>query len=462
MTDSAAVQPLFGQLATIFGRRWLSVSIVATFTIGSAICGAAPNGATLIAGRAIQGIGSGGINMLSDVIISDLVPLRERGNFIAIVLAVYAVGTSLGPFTGGILVEKTTWRWVFLITLPFGAAAILLLLLFLRVKSTSISMREGLARIDLVGNVTIILSTIAILVPLTYVESPYPWTSWRTLVPLLLGFCGFIIIPFYETSNFCRNPLLPPQLFTNRTSVIVYIITFINSMLLYWITFFLPVYFQSVKGSSPARTGVQMLPIVLVAVPGAVIAVILLSKYGRYRPLHQVGFAIGTLGGGLFIRFDRTTPAVEWILYQVIGGLGSGMILNTLLPAFQACHPEKHQALVTGSWAFIRSFGNTWGVAIPAAIFNNRMHKLNGVIYDERVREALTSGRAYEFGPRLLKEAATPELADMIADVYARALKWVWIFAMGLGVLAFLLTLTEKEIRLRTTLETEYGLEDEK
>jgi MFS family permease len=176
-TISICVQPLFGQLADIFGRRWLAVSIVTIFTIGSAICGAANGGEALIAGRAIQGVGSGGINMITDVIVSDLVPLRERGKLIAIILAVYSVGTPLGPFTGGILVEKTSWRFVFLISLPFGVLAVILFLLFLKVRSKRIPIRDGLARIDYIGNGIIVLSSISILLALSYADSPYPWSS---------------------------------------------------------------------------------------------------------------------------------------------------------------------------------------------------------------------------------------------------------------------------------------------
>ncbi|KAF2185493.1 MFS general substrate transporter [Zopfia rhizophila CBS 207.26] len=459
----SAVQPLLGQIADIFGRRWLAVSIVAVFTIGSAISGAANNGGTLIAGRAIQGVGSGGINMISDIIVSDLVPLRERGNFIAIILAVYSIGTSLGPFIGGIIVEKTTWRWVFFITLPFGTAATVLLFLFLRVRSKRTTPRGALKHIDFVGNSVIILSSISLLFALTYAESPYPWPSWRILVALILGCCGFfVLLPAAQMSRFCQEPVIPPRLFISRTSTIIYINTFINSMMLYWVMFFLPVYFQSVFGSSPARTGVQMLPIVLVAVPGAVVAVIILARFGKYRVLHQVGFAVATLGVGLFVRFDSTTPIAEWVVFQVIAGLGSGMILNTLLPAFQAAHPEEDQAAATSSWAFIRSFGNIWGVAIQAAIFNNRVHRLLHVISDPTIREALQDGKAYEMGPRIFKAATSEQLRNEIADVYSGALKVVWAVGAGFGAIAFLLAFFEKEIKLRTELETEYGLEEEK
>ncbi len=117
-SHSAAVQPLFGQLANIFGRRYITLAIVILFTLGSGIAGGASNGATLIAGRAVQGMGSGGINMIVDVIISDLIPLRQRGTYMAYILSVYFIGTAIGPYVGGAIVETTTWRWVFYINLP--------------------------------------------------------------------------------------------------------------------------------------------------------------------------------------------------------------------------------------------------------------------------------------------------------------------------------------------------------
>ena len=458
--NSAAIQPLFGQLANIFGRRWLAVFIVAIFTVGSAVCGAANNGATLIAGRCLQGIGSGGINVISDIIISDLVPLRERGNFIAIILAVYSIGTSLGPFIGGILVEKSSWRWVFLITIPFGALAISLLVLFLHVKSPKITIKDGLSKIDTIGNTIVVLSSLSTLFALSYADSPYSWTTWHVLVPLILGIIGLIILGLFETSRFCKFPIVPATLFRNRTAAIVYINTFINSMLLYWVMFFLPIYFEAVLGSSPARTGVQLLPIVLIAVPGAVLAVVILSKYGRYRPLHQAGFAIATVGVGLFVRLNAESSTVEWVIYQVIAGLGSGMILNTLLPAFQAAHKEDEQAMATASWAFIRSIGNIWGVAIPAAVFNNRVQLSLDHISNASIRELIADGKAYQIGPSISRVLGDAQGRLEVAGVYADALKIVWAVGAGFGLLGFVLSLAEKEIHLRTELETEYGLEE--
>lgn len=230
----------------------------------------------------------------------------------------------------------------------------------------------------------------------------------------------------WENSRFCIEPVTPPRLFANRTSAVVYINTFNNSILLYRVIYFIPVYFQAVLGSTPARTGVQVLPIVLTAVPGAIVAVLVLTKFGRYKHLHLVGFALMTIGLGLFSLLDASSSTAEWVIYQILSGIGSGMILNTLLPAFQAGLAESDQAAATASWAFIRSFGNVWGVAIPAAIFNDRFETLSYRISDVAVRNSLTAGRAYEDATRSFVDSFQGTLRQEIISVYSDALKLVW------------------------------------
>ncbi|TDZ31496.1 MFS efflux transporter aclA [Colletotrichum spinosum] len=169
---SAAVQPLFGQLADVFGRRRLTLVIVATHTLGSGICGGAKNAAMLLAGRAIQGVGSGGINMIIEVIISDLVPLRQRGYFMSIVLLIYALGLGTGPLIGGSLAQHVGWRWVFYINLPIGGTSLGLLYLLLRVKDDKTTpLKDKIKNIDYVGNTIIVASTISVLYALTVAGS---------------------------------------------------------------------------------------------------------------------------------------------------------------------------------------------------------------------------------------------------------------------------------------------------
>jgi len=321
---------------------------------------------------------------------------------------------------------------------------------------------QKIKRIDYVGNAILIASTVAILYALTYGGTKEPWSSFRTILPLVLGVLGLGRFMLFEMSPMVIEPVVPPRLFTNRTSATVFAVTFLNSALLYWVMFFLPVYFQAVLGSSPARSGVQLLPIIVVAVPAAILAVILLTKFGRYKPLHLFGFAVSTVGLGLFTLFDANTSMAAWVIFQIVGGAGSGFILNTLLPACQAGLLESDQAAATATWSFIRSFGSIWGVAIPAAIFNNRFEKLSYRISDPAVRDLLSAGHAYQYASASFVNSYPSVVREQIIGVYVDSLRLVWQVSIVFSGVAFLLVFLEKEITLRTELDTEFGIAEKK
>jgi MFS family permease len=324
LLTSTAFQPIFGQLADIYGRRWLTIIAVAIFVFGSGISGGASNGNMLIAGRAIQGLGSGGLNMLIDLILCDLVPLRERGKFMGMIFGVFAIGTSLGPFIGGSLAQHSTWRWGFYINLPVGGVALVLLYTFLHVKHTKATLKERMARIDFIGNTLLIASTVAILFALTYAGTKYDWSSWHIIVPLVLGLVGMITFHTYEASRFCQAPTIPPHLFTNRTSSIAFFLTFIHALLLVWALYFLPVYFQAVLGSTPTRSGVQLLPTVLTMLPAAILGGAFLTKIGKYRPMHFAGLTLLTAGLAAFTALDSHSSTAVWVILQMIESAGGG------------------------------------------------------------------------------------------------------------------------------------------
>ncbi|KAL7623673.1 hypothetical protein AAE478_005225 [Parahypoxylon ruwenzoriense] len=455
---SAVVQPLFGQLSNVYGRRYLALSIVAIYTIGSGICGGARNSAMLIGGRAVQGIG---INMIIEVIVSDLVPLRQRGNFIAIILAVYGIGTTLGPFLGGIIVETTSWRWVFYINLPIGTFSFVLLFLFLRVNwNKSGTASEKLRRLDYIGNGILVSSTVSILIALTWADVAYPWGSWHILVPLVLGLGGMVLFIVFESLPFVSEPVMPLGMFSNRTAIIVYVSTFLNSVQNYWSFFFIPLYFQAVRLATPAESGVDLLVFSLVAIPGAAISLVVLSKWGRYKPLHVLGSALFTLGIGLFSTMDQDTSTVAWVWINIVPAIGGSMLSNTLLPAFQASLTEADQAAATASWSFMRSFGNIWGVAISAAVFNRFTAAYAPTVDDPRARALLTSGNSYASATKAFVESFEEPVRQQVRTVFTMALQKVFLIGVPFSGLILLLALFEKEIKLRTELKTEFGLED--
>lgn len=234
-----AFQPLYGQTANIFGRRSLTLLAVLLFAIGSAIAGAAPNLGALIAGRAIKGIGGGGINILIEIVVADLVPLRERPKFISIIFTAYTIAVVLGPVIGGLLAQRVTWRWIFYLNLPVAGVALVLLAVVLRVQYTKDTMKNSLKRVDLAGNTLLITSVVSVLLALTWGGVDSPWSSWRTILPLVLGLLGIIAFLAIESTTLIPEPTMPMRIFSNRTSLGGFALTLIHAMLMYWVSYFL-------------------------------------------------------------------------------------------------------------------------------------------------------------------------------------------------------------------------------
>lgn len=337
----------------------------------------------------------------------------------------------------------------------------IMIILFVRTAyNRSETHLQKLVRIDYTGNLILIASTVAILYATTYDGTTYSWSSGQILSSLLIGFAGFILFGFYETQ--AKEPVLPPNLLSSGTTVVIFFATFLNSTMVYCNLFFLPVYFQAVLGAWASQSGVDILPIILFGLPGSIVAVLMLARWGEYKPLHIFGFAVAVIGNGLFTLLDRTTTTAEWVLFQMIQAIGTGFVLNTLLPAVQAQLPERHQASTTSAWAFVRSFGSIWGVAIPAAIFNNRFAQLAWRIEDAAVRELFRGGnRAYENAYASFIWSFPEATRDQIISVYQDTLKLLWQISIAFAGVNFLIVLFEQRVTLRTELETGYGLEQE-
>ena len=398
------------------------------------------------------------------MVVSDLVPLRYRGNYIAIILLIYSIGTTMGAFIGGVIVQHVSWRWVFYINLPLGGASLLIMFLFLHVNyKRDTSWINRLKRIDVVGNGILMGGTVSMLIALTYAGTRYPWSSWHTLVPLLLGFAAFFLFGAFEASHFAPSePVMPPRLFATRTSVIIAINTFLFTAVVYWAIFFLPVYFQSVQLLSPTHAGVNIIPVSLLGVPSAAAAAAAVSRWGTYKAIHLLGFTLFTIGMGLFSLLDEHSPVGEWVGFDFTGPIGAGLLLNTQLPAFQAPVSEKDQAAATGTWSFIRTLGSVWGVAIPAAIFANRVDTLvaGGAISNPLAAKLLVGGGAYQYASAAFVEKFPTAIQIEIRAVYRLAIQRVFAIGIAFSGAAFLLCLFEKDIPLRTELVTEYGLKE--
>lgn len=455
------IQPGIAQLCNIFGRRWPMIITVCIFALGSGIAGASTNTATMIAGRTVQGLGSGGIMLMVELVVCDLVPQRERGQYLGIVLSAAALGSIVGPVIGGALAE-TDWRWCFYLTLPICAIVLPVLCLCLRIRHLSSTWTDVFSQVDWIGNLVFIGSITSILIGLTFGGTVFAWSSWRIILPIVLGFVGWAIFHIYENYIKDKNPCVPPHVFCNRTSAAAYYMVFVTSMLLQWVCFFWPVYFLAVRGNTLVQTGINFLPFMFLLIPGSAVAGIILSKTGRYRPLHAIGFVLSTLGPGLNTILRRDTNPGGWAMLQIVDALGRAFILPTTLPAILASLPEKDVASATGVYSFLRSFGYVWGITIPGIIFNNRFSQLSGRIPDADVREALGGGNAYQLASGTYVQTLPPVVRSAVIDVYLEALKAVWYGAMAVGSTGLIAVVIERHVPLRTELETTYGLEEAK
>ncbi|KAI9035222.1 uncharacterized protein KD926_004269 [Aspergillus affinis] len=458
---TACFQPLYGQLSNVFGRRYPMISSVVFFILGSGICGGASSAAMLIVGRGIQGVGGGGILMLIELIVCDLVPLAQRGAYIGLMFVFFAIGTSLGPFIGGTIVSNTTWRWVFYLNLPIGGVGLVLLILFLQVNyNREMSIGEKLKRLDYFGNLLLISTIVSILIALSWGGTRYPWSSGHVIAPLIIGLLGIPAFIFLQGTPLVKEPTTPLRLFSNRTSTIAFFNTFIHGLVSFWILYMLPVYFQAVLQSSPERSGVQLLPTVISMIPIAGVSGAILSKTGNYRILQIVGFALLTIGLGTFTVLGPGSSTAAWTLTQMVAAFGGGVIMPVSLPAVQAGLEEKDAATSTALWAFIRSFGMIWGLAVPAAIFNNQFDKFASSISDSSVRDMFSGGNAYAYASGATINALPARVRAETIDVYTRSLRVVWQVSIGFTGLSFLLTFLQKSIKLRSHLETDYGLKE--
>ncbi|KAF2868540.1 major facilitator superfamily domain-containing protein [Massariosphaeria phaeospora] len=457
-----SLMPMFGQLANVFGRRWPLIISGVIFMVGSGVCGGASNMAAMIAGRAIQGIGGAGIGVLCEIVICDLVPLRERGTYMGAVFGMVGIGAALGPLFGGLLVSYSTWRWAFYMTLPIGGVAVVMLFLFLQVKyDKSQTWANKLSSLDWLGNMVFVAGTVPVLIALGWAGGQHPWSSYQVLVPLFVGLAtmgAFIVLE--GNTHLAPNPIMPLHLFGNSISSIVFLLTFLHGQVTMWALYFIPVYFQGVLAVDAYNAGLRLLPTILALLPGAILGGLLLSKFGLYKPILVVCFALVVVGFGLFTLLDEKSSAGAWIGFQVLESFGAGFGMGALLPALLAPLTDKDTALATATFAFMRSFGVMWGVAVAGAVYTSRAAQLAGLgaISDTAVAAQFMAGGAYGAAEVGFLDSLPAQTRAQVISVQSNALQRSWQVAIAFGAVGLIAAAVIKQIPLRKENSTDFGM----
>ncbi|EMD39089.1 hypothetical protein CERSUDRAFT_104356 [Gelatoporia subvermispora B] len=453
---STAILPLTGGLADIFGRKPVMLVAIVLFALGSALAGAAQNINMLIAARTIQGIGGGSITNMTSIIISDLVPLAERGLFQGILGLTWSLASGIGPPIGGALAEKASWRWLFYINLPITGIAFTLVLLFLRVRTPPGTFQEKVRRVDWYGNLIIIAGTTVAVLGLTWAGGRYSWDSSHVLPPLILGLITIGIWVIYEL-RVPPNPTIPFKLLANRTTVAGYLGTFAHGITSISLIYYLPVYFQACLGASPIRSGVDMLATALVIAPFALLCGVVVKSTKKYRPTNYLGWVLSVVGFGVLSLLKADSSTGKWVGYQFLVSAGQGLIFSATIFPVLAPVPVTMAAPALAFFAFTRAFAQTWGLTISSTILQNQLQKNLPVAFTSMFPD----GQELAF-------AAIPTIGNLpeplrseVRASFAKSMSIIWKSMIGLCAIGFISLILLQEVEMKVEKDNTFGLHNE-
>jgi len=442
MLSSAAMAPMWGKISDIWGRKPIMLIAVAIFWIGSLLCALSKNMSMLIAVRAVQGVGGGGIIILVNICISDLFSMRRRGVFFGVMGIVWAVSGGVGPVIGGVFTSKVTWRWCFYVNLPISGIGFAVLAFVLKLHNPRTPMRQGLVAVDWLGSLTVIGATLMILLGLELGGVTHPWGSATVVCLILFGVLttlGFIFIEW----KVAALPIIPMHLFGVRSNLASLGVAATHGFVFISGSYYLPLYFQAVLGASPLMSGVYILPFVVTLSLVSAIAGVLIKKTGKYLPPIIAGMVLMTLGFGLFINLDSYPNWPKLIVYQIIAGIGVGPNFQSPLIALQTMVEPRDMASATATYGFIRQLFTAISIVIGGVVFQNGMQSQYPTLLRELGPETahLLSGKNAASSVGMV--AALPEADRVIAQqAYATSLRTMYIMytvfaAVGLVIALF-------------------------
>jgi EmrB/QacA subfamily drug resistance transporter len=438
LLSSTVVGPVYGKLGDQYGRKIVLQVAIVIFLVGSALCGISQNMTELIVFRGIQGLGGGGLFVITIAVVGDIFPPRERGRYQGYFGGVFGVSTVLGPLLGGFFVDNLSWRWIFYVNLPIGVIA-------LGVIATAFQPRTDHVKhtIDYLGSSLLAGGLAAIVLYTSLGGTRYSWTSpW--MLALVVGGAA-LLVAFVFAERRAAEPILPLELFRNRVFSITSAVGFIVGLALFGAITYLPLYLQDVKGHSPTTSGLLILPLMVGLLTASIGSGQLITRFGRYKPFPVAGTAIMVVGLLLLSRLQVDTSTVVTGAYMLVLGFGLGNVIQVLVLAAQNAVDYKYLGVASSGSTLFRQIGGSIGVSVFGAIFANQ----------------LASNLAGKLPPgaHVPSSAANPAVVkqlpaavrDPFVTAITNALTMVFLVAAGIAVLAFLLTWLLPELPLKTT-----------
>ncbi|KAG9303177.1 hypothetical protein G9A89_001793 [Geosiphon pyriformis] len=445
LLSSTAAQPIFGKLSDIFGRKLTFLLAIDTYLLGSLLSGASQTMIVLIASRGISGIGSGGILSLSNIILSDIIPMRERAKFQGIIGGKFAITSVIGPLICGVLTDHVGWRWAFWLNIPIGFVSTWITVNFLNLPHVYGSLQEKLMRIDFRGTFVFVLAIFSILLPLNWGGMKYEWNS--PLIISLFSFAALCILIFiFIESRIAFEPIIAIRIFKIWNPVIIFICNFLIGITFFGIAFYWPLFFQAIRSEKKMDTAFRIVPLTVGLVSFSVCSGFATTITGHYRPFLTFGYSMVTIGALLLSTIKETSNDALAFTFILTAGAGFGSSIQTALLAAQTSVAFKDIAVVTSLTTFFRSIGGIFGVAICSSAFNHFLAQhLVGLLPPGIELGKVMNSIAYV-------KTLPLDIQQPIIHAYVQALNFVFLLIAPAAALAAFLSLFLKHVPLRTTL----------